>query len=69
MSFFFTYQIFKPLKTTTGGGEPWNFLQKPFDLLQTIHYKVGQICEEIQKDIGITFSKTAVASISELTFR
>jgi len=38
-------------------------------LQQTIHYKVGQICEEIQKDTGITFSKTAVASISELTFR
>ncbi|KAG9482487.1 hypothetical protein GDO78_011263 [Eleutherodactylus coqui] len=38
-------------------------------LQAAVHYTVGSLCQEIANDKQVSFSKQAVAAISEITFR
>ncbi|XP_077105773.1 centromere protein S [Ranitomeya variabilis] len=44
-------------------------LQNNQPLRAAVHYTVGGLCQEIAEEKHVTFSKQAVAAISEITFR
>ncbi|NXN89055.1 CENPS protein, partial [Bombycilla garrulus] len=38
-------------------------------LKAAVHYTVGCLCEEVEEDKGVQFSKQSIAAISEIAFR
>ncbi|NXC03743.1 CENPS protein, partial [Orthonyx spaldingii] len=38
-------------------------------LKAAVHYTVGCLCQEVEEDKGVQFSKQSIAAISEITFR
>ncbi|NWQ59116.1 CENPS protein, partial [Neopipo cinnamomea] len=44
---------------------PWS-LQR---LKAAVHYTVGCLCQEVEEDKDVQFSKQSIAAISEITFR
>ncbi|XP_054373110.1 centromere protein S isoform X2 [Molothrus ater] len=49
------------------GGEQQQMLTQR--LKAAVHYTVGCLCQEVEEDKDVQFSKQSIAAISEITFR
>lgn len=56
----------------SGAGRVCHCLPLPWSLQRlkaAVHYTVGCLCQEVQEDKDVQFSKQSIAAISEITFR